>query len=179
MKIKTLLITTLLLSSIPLAQAGDTKNYFGAQYAMGEYDEAGFPVANPTAVVLRGGTFINKNFSVEGRFGFGLGDGSVTYSGVPVDLAVDSLFGAYALGHLPINKVMSIYGAIGYTSGELTATVPGTTIAVTESDSGMSFGLGADFNVSEKMAINVEYMNYLNETGYTFSALAVGLTGSF
>ena len=174
---KSLLITSLLFtSSIALAEP---VSYFGAQLAVGKYTEPGFPVANPTMLVLRGGSLINKNFSLEGRFGFGLTEGEVTSSGIPITIEVNNMMGIYALGHLPMNNDLSIYGVLGYTSGELTAAAPGTGITITDSDSGMSFGIGADLAISKTMAINVEYMSYIEEETYDFSALAVGFTGRF
>lgn len=151
--------------------------YVGANFSSITYKETGFPSAKPTAVALKLGNQFNKNLAIEGRFGFGLSGDTVTVTGIPIELEVDNYFGVYGKGILPLSEVVSIYGLVGFTSGKITASVPG--ISVSGSDSDVSFGIGADFAVSKSTAINVEWAKLFEGTGYKVDALSIGVNFTF
>lgn len=85
------------------------------------------------------------------------------------------------LGHLPVASNFDLYGALGVTSGEVnvTASVAGTSATETNSDSGLSYGIGANIRLFDAAALNIEYMHYLSESDYDISALSAGLTFTF
>ena len=147
--------------------AAEGDSYFGLQYALVTYDEDGFPDAQPTALVLRYGQFVNNSISVEGRLGIGLQDDTVNFLNTDVDIEVDSVFGVYGLFHAGSSDNVALYGVLGFTKGKLTASIPGDSIS--ESDSGLSFGVGVDIQ-----SFNIEYMLYLDEDFYSVSALSLG-----
>jgi outer membrane immunogenic protein len=124
------------LSLLPLnsivASKGDT--YTGFQYAMGTYSESGLNV-NPNAIIGRFGKYLENDFANESRLGFGVGDDTNTISGVNVAIEVDTLFGSYALKHANISDGSSIYGALGFSRGELTVSAPG--VSISGDDSGL------------------------------------------
>ena len=149
-------------SSISLAASeGDT--YGGLQYGLVTYSEDGFPDAEPTALVGRYGKFVKDNVAVEGRFGIGLQDDTV----LGIDVEVDTFFGVYGVFHVSSNSDTSLYGVLGFTKGEVTASVPG--FSFSQDDSGLSYGFGVDIN-----SFNIEYMLYLDETDYDVSAISFG-----
>jgi len=148
------------------ASKGDT--YTGFQYAMGTYSEDGVPDFNPNAIVGRFGKYIEDDFSLEGRFGFGMGDDTVNYLGVDVSIEVDTFMGVYGLKHIDIGNGSSVYGALGFSTSELTASALGT--SVSDDDSGLSFGAGIQFN-----NYNIEFMQYLNKSDFDFSAISFGV----
>ena len=39
--------------------------------------------------------------------------------------------------------------------------------------------VGADFDISDNVILNLEYMQYLNRSNYDLSAIALGVTFSF
>lgn len=165
--------------------AAEPQPYFGAQYAMAEYDETGFPAFDVDALVLRGGTRLTENFSVEGRFGLGVGDESksidTAFGPGTGSVEVDHFYGVYAVGHLPLSNSFKLYGVAGYTQGEVTATVTldaGGTGSFTADDSGFSYGFGGSVKAGQG-SVDVEYMSYLDESGYDITALSVGYTMSF
>ena len=116
----------------------------------------------------RYGRFINDNVAVEGRFGFGLQDDTV----LGVDVEIDTFFGVYGVFHISSNSDTSFYGVLGFTKGELTASVPG--FSITEDDSGLSYGFGVDIK-----SFNIEYMLYLDEDFYEVSAISFGYNSYF
>ena len=123
------------------------------------------------------GTKFNENFSGEIRVGLGIGDDSVDVLGTEVDVELDSMFGAYVRGGLQAADSFYPYVVLGYTRGELTASVPG--FSDSESESDVSFGLGADVDINEKLTLNIEYMNYFDKDGAEVDGFSFGLVTKF
>jgi len=90
---------------------------------------------------------------LEGRLGIGLGDDAIN----GVTLEASRILGVY--GKFSIGEKVSPYVILGLTSIELDSNV---TESGTEND--FSYGIGADINLSDKSAINIEYMNYYDKS---------------
>ncbi len=92
---------------------------------------------------------VSDNISVRPFFQFGTG------SSGPVTGSI-SLFGATATYDFGFpQSEFSPYAGIGYLSGSVTASVPGTTISGT--GSGIYFEVGTDYNVSDSIVVNANY----------------------
>ena len=154
--------------------AGDM--YYGGNLAFIDYSEPGLD-ASVTALYGRIGTNWNENFSGELRVGFGIGDDTVDILGEDVDIELNNFFGAYIKGGAQVNEVFYPYAIVGFTRGEAEASVLG--FSVTESETDVSFGLGADFNVSESLTLNLEYMNYFDKDSAELSGFSLGFTSAF
>ena len=155
-------------------------SYGGIQYGLGTYSEDGFDDANPNALVGRYGKFVNDNFAIEGRIGFGVGDDSVNDPTVgDIAIEIDSLLGVYGVGHVAINDSSSVYGLLGFSRGELTATATDFGISISDDDTGLSFGVGSNIGLSDTLALNIEYTQYLSESTYDFTAIGLGVVFSF
>ena len=102
----------------------------------------------------------NEYFAVEGHLGGGGSDGSVE---------LDSLVGLYAKGILPVSQEFRLYGLAGMTDVDFDV----------DSESGFSYGAGAEFDVAPNLALGADYMRYLDEDQYTFDAASVGLRYRF
>jgi len=126
---------------------------------------------------VRGGYYFNNYFSVEGRIGFSVGDDTQNLFGVPVTVELDNMFGAYALGHVPLRDLFQLYGLVGLTQGELTASAFGTSI--NEDDSDLSFGVGAKFDMTPSMSLGIEYASYITESDYDVDGLGGSLNFLF
>jgi opacity protein-like surface antigen len=48
-----------------------------------------------------------------------------------------------------------------------------------DSDTDTSYGIGADIGITNDLALNIEYMRYLDESKYDLSAIGLGLTVRF
>jgi outer membrane immunogenic protein len=168
------------LSTVSFSAISDNtdKTYAGFQYAIGTYNEDGFEEVNPTALIGRFGKYLNNSFALEGRFGIGLQDDSVSIFGTDVSLDIDTLFGIYGVGHVNINDTSSVYGLIGFTQAEATVSAPGF-ISESGDESGVSFGVGADIGLGSNIALNVEYTQYLNKSDFDLSAIGLGIIFSF
>jgi opacity protein-like surface antigen len=128
---------------------------------------------NPTTIGAKLGMSINKNFAVEARLGTGLSDDSI----VGVDVKVDNFAGIYAKGILPLSDVASVYGLLGYTQGKLKFEVPGQ--SESDSDSDISYGLGADFAISATTSVGVEWARLFKSDDFKVDGLSVGVSFKF
>lgn len=168
-----------LTGSVVLPAVAENQYYGGLGVAFLEYSEDG--VSDDASLNAINGTLgvnFNENFSGEIRAGFGVGDDSVNILGTNVDVELDTFFGAYVRGGIPAAEAFFPYVVLGYTRGEVTASAPGFGSS-SESESDVSFGLGADVNVSETLTINAEYMNYLDKDGAEVSGFTIGFKTSF
>ena len=94
-----------------------------------------------------------------------------------VDIELDSMFGAYVRGGLQAADSFYPYVALGYTRGEVTASVPG--FSTSESESDISFGFGADVDINKKLTLNIEYMNYFDKDGTEVDGFSFGVVTKF
>lgn len=179
-----LVTATFLFFSVPAlaGPAAEGTGYAGGMFTMLTYDEDGVSDdAEPTALIGRLGYHANEYFAVEGRLGIGLSDDSVTVT-IPdgfggtvtgdVDVELDRLFGAYAVGYLPLGDAAAAYGLVGFTNAKATFSANG--FSDSDTDSGLSYGIGFDLYPTSAFAVNAEYVQYLDETDYDLSALSIG-----
>lgn len=170
------------LAPLQAAAAGAGEAYLGLQYANLTYaPDAAEEEWEPTALTLRGGTYLNDAFAFEARYGTGMSEDTQerTVFGNPVqtDIEIDSLLGFYALGHLPLGDGFRVYGAAGWTEVEATATASAGNVSVSDSgsESGFSWGLGGQLDLGERFALSIEYMQYLDEDDLAVESLGLGV----
>jgi hypothetical protein len=154
-------IVLLILFAPLTSQANST--YFQADFmlltleAKPEFASGTFE-ADPTGIALRLGNYFNRNFALEGMFAFGLADD--TFEDSILDVELSNMFGIYGVGAFPVSDQFSIFGKAGFVS-----------ISYKDSDGdkidgdGLSYGVGASFNMSSTSAIVVEYIIF-PETEY-------------
>jgi outer membrane immunogenic protein len=135
--------------------------------------------ASPTAVGFKVGAAINKNFAVEGRVLTGLSDDSTDFGGLDATLDVDSVFGVYAKGILPLSDAASLYGLVGYSRLKLKLDVPALGASGSDSDSDVSLGFGADFSLNESTSLGIEYLQLFSDDGVKVNGLTLGLSFKF
>lgn len=172
--VATLALMPFLANSAPLQQG---TSYAGVNYALLNYSEDGVSTdAEPTALVGKLGYFMVDQLAIEGRLGFGVTDDSVRVDAygqqVAVAVDLDRMFGLYLTGHFPLSEQASVYALVGFTNMKATFSAGGTSLSGT--DSGFAWGFGADIYASPQFAINAEYTQYLDETGYSLSAVSIG-----
>jgi outer membrane immunogenic protein len=170
------------------AFAGLTEGaYAGVQYASFDFSfEDVSEDFSPTGLIGRAGSNINQYFSIEGRLGIGLSDDALTVSdGVntaSVSIEVDTLIGIYGVGHVPLGKSSSIYALVGLTQVDATrsAAMTGSASAsLSDDESDLSYGIGADIGILYNLWINVEYVQYLDKSDFDLSAIALGVKFGF
>ena len=177
MKVKHILLGCALaaLSANAVADADKTgRGYLGAIYTAVKVKPDDGPNIDLGALGIRGGYYFNKYFSAEGRLGFGVSDD--TEGGFKVEL--DNIIGIYAVGHWPLSDQFQLYGLIGYSRIEITGSDP--TGSESDDDGGLSYGVGAEFDMTNNWSLGVEYTSYLQDGevfgGNKFDATGLGVT---
>ena len=149
--------------------------YLGIQYSMVTLSDAGIPDFEPAVLVVRYGKFTSDNISVEGRLGTGLSDDTQDIGGLDVSIDIDHMVGVYGAYYSGTSSSTTrVYGILGITQGELTATIPGFVGSISDDDSDISYGLGVNFEIGENAVINLEYMSYMEIEGTDLTAIAIG-----
>lgn len=163
-------------TTLPAAHAAD--KYIGGGLAFIEYTEQGISEdLSLNALYGKFGAQFNEYFAGELRLGFGIGDDSVNVGRISVDAEITNFVGAYLKAGAPVSDVFYPYAVIGFTRGELEATALGVTTSDSESD--LSFGVGADFSVSETVTLSAEYMNYIDKDGGELGGFSLSIGKSF
>lgn len=157
--------------------------YFGGNYSAFQFtdDSVDDEIIKPDGVVLRLGIEASRVFGMEARGGIGLQSDERNFSGGSLEFDLDELYGAYAKIGLPLGDAVTPYAIGGYThvKGSATATVLGVSSGGSETWEDESYGAGLDVNLSDSLALNVEYMRYLEKDDQELSAVSVGLRSAF
>lgn len=148
----------------PFAAVHADGNYMGADLAFIDSGDI-----NPIGIGLRLGRNVNPNFAVEGRAGIGIIDDDIG----GVDLGLKHYAGLFAKGIIPISDMFAAYGVIGYSTVKAEASVVG--ITVSDSDSGVSFGIGGQYHVGAMSSIHFEYLQLVEDV----DAFKIGMSWNF
>ena len=139
------------------------KAYVGVGYSMVTVSPEYISDFDLTTLGVRGGYYFNKYFSVEGRLGLGIGDDTQTISGFgDITLEMDTMLGVYAVGHIPLTDQFALYGLAGLTMADSTYKSPGFPDE-SESETDLSFGVGAEFDMTKNWSLAVEYTSYFRD----------------
>ena len=149
--------------------------YTGIQVAQVTYkDEPTGIEAEPSALVLRIGGYLEGGMAIQARLGFGLdgyGD-TVDVGGVDVDFDVENFFGLYGLYHIGWGSNASLYGLLGVTNGEIKISPnPGF---ITDRETSLSYGIG--LNIAK---INFEIVHYMHNNDFDVGAISIGYVTKF
>jgi len=123
-----------------------------------------------SAVGVRGklGAQIAEQVSVEAHLATGGSDRANN-----VSLSLDHVFGFFIRGDIPITRYLGLYGLLGYS--EVKADVRG----FSGKESSVSFGVGADYAVSNTTSLNIDWIRYVDHSNFDYSALGVGARWRF
>ena len=183
------------LSANAMAADKTGRGYVGAGYTMLDVSPEVGSSYDLSALGVRGGYYFNKYFSVEGRLAFGVGD-DTQHLGTVIDpvlgpvsvdetVELDYSIGVYAVGHIPLTEQFQLYGLVGFTQHEITVkdcgTALGTTLCFSEGydDSDLSFGVGAEFDMTNNLSLGVEYVSYFSDgevNGAKYDSDGLGIT---
>lgn len=170
------------------SNANEVQNYAGFQYSLVTYEDTSLGNTfefEPTALVVRMGTVINRYFSLEGRIGTGFSDDSATRSGTtPITFEYDikGILGFYALGNLPVSDRFNFYGIAGVTrvtAGVSTESPGANTLFASDTEKGFSYGFGTNIGFGQDTFFNFEYISYLDKDSFTTDAVNAGVLINF
>jgi hypothetical protein len=141
-----------------LAPAASAQVYAGAGATIFTADAGGEDVS-VGAILGRAGFKSNPFFGVEGEFAIGIQDDDIDVLGVPVSVGLDSEYGVFAVGWLPIPLVGDLFGRVGYADMTIEADVGGIASASADG-SGLAYGAGFQFSNIPFTQLRLEYTRY-------------------
>ena len=183
-KMKKLIAIALTAFVASVAQAEKPKFYAEAGYTFVNYEESfdgDIYKSSPKVVRLIGGVELSKNLAIEASIGFNGGSDSVNYIGYDfsdAQVKISSIYGFYIKPKVELAPNFELFGRLGYTNASATVSFVGYG-SEEASDSDFSYGVGATYSIDPKVSINVDYMSYLNKTGYSAKGFSVGLGYKF
>ena len=157
----------------------ESETYIGLQYGMTTYEENDIEL-EPRSGILRIGQHGEGSFSYEARLGTGLAQGKEQLfdtSSTAAEVEIDSIFGAYLLAHVEMTGSASVYGILGITSMEATATarLGEFSGSVSHKEIGPSFGLGLNYAVLDNILLNTEFISYVNGDDFSATVFSLGI----
>lgn len=172
----------LVISALPATSHAEGL-YFGGNYSAFQFtdDNIDDEIIKPDGVVLRLGIEPTRVFGLEARGGIGLQSDERDFNGGSLEFELDELYGGYAKLGLPLGDAVTPYAIGGYTrvKGSVKATALGVSASGSETWEDESYGAGLDVNLSDSLALNVEYMRYLEKDDQELSAVSVGFRSAF
>nr|WP_246624650.1 porin family protein [Oceanobacter mangrovi] len=138
------------------------------------YSESGLADFNAQAIEGAIGYKYDPYIGTELRYGLGLNDDE--HSGFKLD--PDYYFQLMAVPSYPINPRISVFGALGFTMFNATATGGG--VAANDfTDTGISWGFGASFKFTPDWGMKIEYDNMLSTGRYDLTGFSARATYTF
>jgi len=178
--IKIILISAIASTSV-MAQSNKKKDqiYGELGYTTANYSEiysnANYTWSNISALRAIIGFEFDDNIALEGMYASGVNDGSLTISGYSTKLSLDSSYGLYAKPKLNLNDNFSVFSRIGFAQTKGTLSIPSVGWQSTNSNSSISYGLGASYKLNEQMNLNADYMVYYNSDSNSVNGITVGI----
>jgi opacity protein-like surface antigen len=175
-------VATLLVSGVAAGQSSTEEPGVyvsgGASYL--EFDGDNGVDTEVSAITGRAGMKFNSWLSLEGDASFGLEDGDFDFSGAeddfdlddnsdgdvadvinaPGDFGMDYMVGAFVRASAPLSESFALYGRAGYSFAEVESKVTtpgGATLTLGDSESGASFGAGAELRFTERQSARLDY----------------------
>jgi opacity protein-like surface antigen len=171
-----LFVTLIVAPSLTMAK----EIYYGASLASIELTDDEGPIDKISFTTLYGRLGAKWSENISGEFRLGLASSEEKQAGQLLEMK--SFGGLYVKVGAPLSETFYPYAIIGKTRGKLgistdTSSVTKSRVtksSVTKSDT--SFGFGADVKIFESVAINLEYINYIDKPVNDFAGFSLGLT---
>ena len=185
--VKTIAIAVAAIFAV-LSAPSNAQGYGGIRYAGldTKFQMTGLEWSTPALMVNVGYQF-NPYFALEGRVGFGIGDDTqpgiiiATGQAVQVFAEVDNYRGVFMRFSLPADESVYPYFQMGHGKSKLDFAVVGGGSIVTASgdESDTAYGIGVNMVFVDNIAVNIEYMNYYDDSGIELSGVSFGLQFQF
>jgi hypothetical protein len=146
-----------------LAPAASAQVYAGAGATIFTSDVNGEDVSLG-AILGRAGFKTNTFFGFEGEFAIGIQDDNFDVLGQEVSVGLDSEYGVFAVGWLPIPLVGDLFGRVGYADLSIEADAGGLG-SVAEDGSGLAYGAGIALSQIPFTKLRLEYTRYEPDDG--------------
>jgi len=110
--------------------------------------------------------------SLESHFGFDLTDDSANINGFDASLHVNNYIGLYLKASHEIEEVVKFYGLIGFAAAQMQGD---TFVLKDDTVTGISFGVGAGFNMPFDLEGTIEIMQLVNGDAYDILLFSLGV----
>ena len=115
------------------------------------------------SILLDIGYKINPYISIEGRYWAGINSNNdlAWKNHIDSDVTVDA-WGIYAKPTYPVSDKFDIYALVGYGSGDASYDIPNAGTIDSENSEGFSWGLGAEYQMSNNVALFIDYTSVID-----------------
>ncbi|MFK8076107.1 MAG: outer membrane beta-barrel protein [Granulosicoccus sp.] len=171
-KIVTVSLVSCLAIASPIQAVADM--YIGVDGASMSINSTQNDDLNPLGLRLRMGVRLNDFFDIEAHLGGGSDTESVSYDSFSTSFA-----SALLKGYLPFGQKSAVFGLVGLSSLTHSQDINGRTF--TDSQSGFSYGIGMETQLSSRVDLSADLMRY-SADGAEFSdvtAVSFGLKWYF
>jgi outer membrane immunogenic protein len=146
MKLKLVLAASAAVFAAPIAMSASAQQ--ANIYVNGGYTKLDGDGAEVDGLTGRLGVGFGRYFAVEGEATFGLNDDN--------GVELDNQIGLFGVGKIPLNNTVTLFGRAGVSRTE---TSPGG------DDDGIAYGVGAEFNLTEKDGIRLDATRHDYDAG--------------
>jgi len=182
MKMKKITVLSVIIASLVsgsvVAETAQMENntYVGLDTFNWTYRESGIPNYSATGVRGRLGVDITENIGIEGMIATG-GSDTQAISGTNVKIDLNSMHGVYGKFMLPLGNSGDIYFRAGY--AYVDGSAASSSVSIRASIDDFSWGGGVEFAMSDNLLLDIDYMVYLDEPTYDFTAIGAGIKYTF
>ena len=115
------------------------------------------------SIMLDAGYKFNQYVAVEGRYWSGINSNNDLgwRTGIPADITVDA-WGLYVKPMYPVSSALNIYGLLGYGSGDASYEPNNNVTITSDSVSGFSWGVGAEYVITNNWSVFVDYTSIID-----------------
>ena len=149
--------------------------YLGAAFDLAAINAEGESL-NTMNMRVRAGldmfTDIIPMLSLESHFGFDITDDTANINGSDAALHINNYIGLYVKASHEIEDVVKFYGLLGFAATQLKGD---TFVLKDETATGLSFGVGAGFNLPFDLEGTVEVMQLVNGDAYDILLFSLGV----
>lgn len=148
-----------------LAAGAQAQSMYGeVGYTGLDYKEPGLKVSPSMARGIVGYEF-TPNIAMEGMVG--LGSGSDSASGTTLKLK--NTVGVFGKVQAPVTDALKVYGRLGVARTSLQAN------GVSDSDTGLAYGVGMTYDLSKTTYLNADYTKYHDRDDQKLEGVTVGV----
>ncbi|TNC85202.1 MAG: hypothetical protein CSH37_08420 [Thalassolituus sp.] len=152
---------------------------FGGAIQLSSYGEDSSDSLSPVALRLSLEKPLTDNLSVRGDYAFGTDSDSRDVLSVEFKGSFEQAFAGFAKVQTDDLGGFRLYGLIGVTKGEFRQKIDAIGLDNTDSESGMSYGVGGSYSLEPGLSVVGEIVNYLEGDIYTYRVLNIGLSKRF
>ena len=136
--------------------------------------DVGVASANAVCIGGRLGARFGKYLGVEGEVGVGVNNATFAPG---VSAKVDSAYGAYAVGFLPVAPNADLFARVGYGRTHMTVNIPGG--SASGSDDAVNYGGGGQYFFDAKDGVRVDYTRVHSTTNGNTNTFSLAYVRKF